>query len=76
MVSRGTKMKVVYKGIEYTEGDILEYKKYGDIYRGVVCFGVVEDNEYNFEHLEFYVMGKGSYPEAIDVIDSFCGEKC
>ena len=71
-------MKVIYKKIEYSEGDILEYR---DKKRGIIKFGPYNDHEgyCQYVHLGFYVLldiylkdwdDEGSVPDTLpDAID-------
>ena len=74
--SLGEKMNVSYKGVEYSEGDIIEFEYYGDKVKGVVTFGLYDDSEYyrDDQHLGFYIKldergFAGTLPDVIDEID-------
>ena len=56
-------MYAIFDGIEYIEGDRIQFIDDGDEYLGRVRFGIYDDDEgyTTFEHLGFYVEYKHKF---------------
>jgi len=75
-------MNIIYKDVEYSEGDKFEYAPSDHVRYGTLKFGTYDDHEgyCQYVHLGFYIQQDGSDDDEIhytlpDVIDIFDGRK-